>query len=148
MTKTIEQHFADWEGEVFGFGYGSGEEHVIGALKIFMEAIPDDPEHGYGAYDYENLEKLLGPTTAWLLINVLCQADILDYGTSPRYAWLSRPHGAALHAFVKAHTVDELVTMTDRDPDDCPCYPEHCNCGPQGYSAVKLCHNPFWEERT
>ncbi|GAG02270.1 unnamed protein product, partial [marine sediment metagenome] len=37
--KTIEEQFIDWESEVFGFGYGSGEEHILKALKEFFETI-------------------------------------------------------------------------------------------------------------
>lgn len=137
--RTIEQHFADWESDTFGFGYGTGEEHVIGALKTFLEAIPDD-----GGYDYRVLEEKLGKPTAWLMINALCHAHVIEYGTSPRYGWLDQPHGVALAAFVRAHTVDELVMMTVRTEDDAPCYPDFCNCGPDGWSQKKLCHNPFW----
>lgn len=140
MTKTIEQHFADWESDVFGFGYGSGEEHIIGALKTFMEAIPFD--HLDKPYDYRILEQAVGPAACWLLINALCHADIIEYGTSPRHGWLDRPHGVALQNFIIAHSVDELVKMTDQPSDYAPCYPGHCNCD------ESACNNPFWMKWT
>lgn len=138
MERTTENHFADWESHVFGFGYGSGELHVLRALKLFLEAVPNE-----GAYSYEELEKAVGATPAWLLINTLCHADIIEYGTSPRFGWLTR-QGKSLRAFVAEHSVDQLVTMTEREEGEVPCYPDICNCGPEGFSREKLCHNPFW----
>ncbi len=37
MTKSLEAYFSDWEGHVFGYGYGSGEPHVVPALRRFVE---------------------------------------------------------------------------------------------------------------
>jgi hypothetical protein len=140
--RTIEDHFKDWESEVFGFGYGSGEEHVLGAVKQFLEAVGrDDSER---AYDYEVLEKSCGATAAWLLINTFGHWRIIEYGTSPRYGWLTK-EGEALRDFVKSKSLEELADLaTTRSEDDCICAPSFCNCGPNGYSEKKLCFNPFW----
>lgn len=144
MTKTIEQNFADWEGNVFGFGYGTGEPHTVAALKGFFDAVGrDDAAHGY---DYKKMEEALTPTVAWLMINILCRygVDIIEYGTSPRYGWLTS-EGEALRDFVKAHTVDELVDICcSRTEGDDMCYPDACNCGPEGYQKGVKCPNPFW----
>lgn len=144
MTKTIEESFADWEGHVFGFGYGTGEQHTLGALKAFMAAVgkPDLPN----GYDYERLEAACGPAVAWLLINALCRhtVDIVEYGTSPRFGWLT-PEGERLKAFIDSKTVDELYEITAGRPDDyVPCYPDACNCGINGYEEGRKCANPFW----
>lgn len=89
MTKTLEQNFADWEGNAFGFGYGTGEPHTLRALKGFFDAL--GTENGAHCYNYEKLEEALTAPVAWLLINILCRhgADVIEYGTSPRYGWLT-----------------------------------------------------------
>lgn len=145
MTKRIDDSFRDWEGEVFGFGYGSGEEHVLKALHTFMEIIKPAPER---QYDYQELERGLGGAVAWLLINALCKGNTLEYGTSPRYGWLT-PAGERLRAYVLSKTVDELVEIVcvSQDDYDGPCYKTACNCGPQGYEAGRVCENPFWDRK-
>jgi hypothetical protein len=141
VTKAIEESFADWEGSAFGFGYGSGEPHTLGALKDFFAALKADGR----SYEYEKLEAVLGARVAWLLINVLCRhPGILEYGTSPRYGWLTK-QGERLKAFVDGKTVDELVALCQRSEDATSCYPNACNCGPSGgYEEGRRCPNPFW----
>ena len=138
--KTLKEHFIDWEGHVFGYGYGSGEGHIIPVLKAFLELCCDgDSKRGY---DYEELEQELSPTVAWLLINQLCAAQILEYGTSPRCGWLT-DEGEALRDFVQLHSSDDLLEMIfSRTEHDNPCYPDCCTCdeGP--------CNNPFWRSKT
>jgi len=41
--KTIEDHFADWERDKLGLGYGTGEEPVLGALKAFSSTLAETP---------------------------------------------------------------------------------------------------------
>lgn len=145
--RTLDDHFRDWEGEVFGYGYGTGEHYVLPALKTFL-ANCDRSETGF--YHHEQLEAAVGPAVAWLLINALVSADIIDYGTSPRGGWLS-PQGLALKAYVAERSDDQLYdVVTASDNDGAPligCHREHCNCGPKGYTPTKICHNPFWIER-
>jgi hypothetical protein len=138
QIKSIEDSFTDWESHVFGFGYGSGEEHTIPALKRFLELCPED-----AGYDYQVLEKELGATVAWLLINILAKARILEYGSSPRFAWLTE-QGLALKAFCASKTVEELYALTCKDEDYDICYPDACNHGPTGYVEGRKCINPFW----
>lgn len=142
MGKTIEQNFVDWEGAVFGFGYGSGEPHTITALKAFLDACPSA-----GTYDYEALERTLTPAVTWLLINILARAGMIEYGTSPRFGWLT-DKGVALKAFMTTYDVDGLVALvTERTEDDVVCYPDACNCGPEGYEKGRKCANPFWSSK-
>jgi hypothetical protein len=144
MTKTLDENFIDWEGNTFGFGYGSGEPHTIPALKRFFELCQEN-----GAYDYQLLECELSPTVAWLLINILAsdRISVLEYGTSPRYAWLT-DEGAALKKFFASKTPDELVSLaTEYDHNYVHCYPDACNCGPDGYAKGAVCKNPFWKRR-
>jgi hypothetical protein len=130
--KTPDDYFADWEASVFGFGYGSGEEHILPALKQFMDAAE---AAGGGTYDYRELEASLGPVVTWLLINALCHADIIEYGSSPRFGWLTE-HGAALKVYLAGRTLDQLAdALSDYDEH---CYPNHCNCD------LEECSNPFW----
>lgn len=146
MPKTIEESFIDWEANVFGFGYGTGEDHTLAALKSFMAAVGRDDEDMPHAYDYQKLEAAVGPAVAWLLINILCRhaVDIIEYGTSPRYGWLTR-EGVALKEFLATKTVDELVTLCcERTEDNPGCAPDVCNCGPHGYEEGRKCLNPFW----
>ena len=141
MAKALGDSFADWESHVFGCGYGTGEPHVLAALKHFLSACPVE-----GTYDHERLEHACGPTVAWLLINALAKADIIEYGTSPRYGWLT-DEGRRLKAFVEPKEVGELVALTCRDEDYLNCYPDACNCGSQGYEKGRICENPFWPSR-
>ena len=145
--KSIEDSFRDWESYAFGFGYGSGEEHVIPALKHFLllcnEGTPGN------SYDYKKLEEALTPTVAWLLINILAnhKIDMIEYGTSPRYAWLTEK-GVRLKEFMRSHTEEQLIEMaTDRTEDSNVCYPDACNCGPSGYVEGRKCPNPFWDDK-
>jgi len=104
MTKPWEDDdFVKWESRVFGFGYGSGELHTIEALVSFILLIDDK-------YDCRNLEASLGSTVTWLLINTLCHADILEYGTSPRFGWLT-DEGKALQTYIRNKTIEDLVLL-------------------------------------
>ncbi|MFN9395142.1 MAG: hypothetical protein ACK6BN_04610 [Pseudanabaena sp.] len=129
----IEEHFIDWEGHVFGLGYGTGEHHIIPALKAFLAEIPHE-----GAYDHEVLEKRLGGAVTWFLITTLCKADILEYGSSPRFAWLT-PQGQRLKSFIDARSAEELIGLLDAAPLNEPRnYP--------GIINVDRGLNPFWIE--
>ena len=139
MSKTTDQHFADWEGYAFGYGYGTGEHHTLPAVRRFLELTPAG-----AAYDYQQLEAKLGGAVAWLLINALCRVNVLEYGTSPRGAWLT-PSGRRLREFMLARSDGELVDMTNQEEGYVGCSPDACNCGPNGYVAGRRCDNPFWE---
>jgi len=134
------KHFIDWEAQVFGFGYGTGEPHILKALKVFLELCK--PSAGYPSYKYEELEVVLGATTAWLLINALCHADCINYGTSTRYAWLD-DKGKLLQEFVAQHTAQELYEMTAVDENYIHCMSGHCNCEPDQPN----CKNPLFPVR-
>ncbi len=142
--KPIEHHFRDWESHVFGFGYGTGEEYILPALKTFFSMCCRSEN---GQYRHDELEKELCPATAWLLINALANADLISYGTSPRFGWLT-PQGMALKGFVLGKSAAELADILSYDEGYVQCEPDFCNCGPNGYSPKKLCHNPFWTERS
>lgn len=137
--KPIEESFIDWEAWAFGFGYGTGEPVIIPALREFLRHCPSPR----GAYDHRDLEARLGPVVTWLLINRLARIDILEYGTSPRHAWLTR-QGQALKAFFAVQTDEQLLALTSHSEDYIPCAPHCCNCGPEGYEKGKWCPNPFW----
>lgn len=142
--KTLAQYFTDWESHVFGFGYGTGEPYTVLAVQGFLACCPSG-----GAYDYRVLESQLGPLPAWLLINRLCAhgVDIIEYGTSPRYGWLTI-EGHRLKAFTDAAPTEELIKLAVMRGTDYPyCYPDACNCGPNGYEEGRKCGNPFWIER-
>lgn len=145
LTKSEENSFIDWEAHTFGLGYGTGECHVVPAIRQFLSLCNDEGEKGYR---HNVLENELTPTVAWLLINTLCKAHILEYGTSPRFGWLT-PEGEALKAFTLSKTADDLTDLaTSHTQDHVICAPRCCNCGPRGYIAGRHCENPFWTVRT
>lgn len=143
--KTDKEYFSDWEGYAFGYGYGTGEPVILPALKEFL--LLCNSEDSPRSYQYEKLEKHLTPTVAWLLINILCQVDIIEYGTSPRYGWLTQK-GERLREFVSKYTDDQLIEICcTHDEEYIHCYPDACNCGPNGYEKGRICQNPFWLEK-
>ena len=97
--------FCKWESDALGYGYGSGEKHALGALKSFFACFDHQ-------YDYRDLESNLGGGIAWLLINLLCHEDVLEYGTSPRFGWLTSK-GEELRDFISSHSVDELTDIIE-----------------------------------
>ena len=138
--KSIDEHFLDWEGETFPYGYGTGEAAIRPVLKRFFELCPNSGVSATrsAGYDYRKLENELGPATAWLMINALCGANILEYGASPRFGWLT-PSGQALKAYVEARNPTEFGGDADRD-GRVECFTDHCNCD-------EPCANPFWPAR-
>lgn len=140
--KTLEQYFVDWESSAMGYGYGTGEPHTIPALRQFLSCCTKGSYNH--SYDYTDIETACGPVAAWLLINILCKADIIEYGSSPRFAWLT-DKGVKLRDFVLAKSANDLVDLIgNRTEDDTICYPNACNCGPVGYDEKAICANPFW----
>lgn len=135
--KTLDDYFADWENAAIGFGYGSGEEHVIPALQAFVRAIPGrGPKGEYQSYDYRDLEAAVGPVAAWLFISIFGHSDLIEYGGSSRFAWLT-DRGIALKSYLDStHTEHILGRLADCDY--VYCYPDHCNCDGEP------CRNPFW----
>src|ERR1051325_25697 len=107
----IDKHFKDWESATFGFGYGTGEEYTIPALKNFFNLLKEER-----SYSYEDVEKKFGKLGGWLMINILCHADILEYGTSPRFGWITEK-GELLRDYLKTKTPDELYEMTTNIDD-------------------------------
>jgi hypothetical protein len=135
--KSIEMYFQDWEGEALGYGYGTGEEHVLGALKTFFSGLDEGR-----SYNYRDVERVLTPPVAWLLINLLCHEDAIEYGTSPRDGWLT-PKGRALRDFFCGHTVEQMEDILMMDCDDIPnCFRDYCNCADGDCRPA----NPFWQD--
>jgi hypothetical protein len=132
-----EKHFVDWEAQVFGFGYGSGESYVLRPLKQFFALCKQGTLSP--RYSYEELEERIGCSATWLLINALCHADVIEYGISPRYAWLTGK-GILLKEFVDSYTVEELCGMVAVDKGYVYCFSGHCNCEPEGPN----CNNPLF----
>jgi hypothetical protein len=134
-TALTDKHFIDWESSVFGYGYGTGEEYTIKAMLDFLALLKEGRR-----YDHNEVEAALGPTSAWLLINILCSVGIIDYGTSPRYGFLSNK-GELLRDYMSSKTVEELCELTSTDEDHIHCYPGVCNCNAVG---AEPCNNPLF----
>lgn len=101
-----EFNFKKWEDETFGFGYGTGEVYIIDSLKIFMGCLHEGK--GYPGYKYDELENAMGPHAAWLLINALCRTNTIEYGTSPRFGWLTPEKGLGLKKHIEDNSPEEL----------------------------------------
>lgn len=143
-TKSPEEYFRDWESHVIGYGYGSGEPHTIPALLQFL-SLCNEGQYAH-TYNYETLEAAIGPVITWLFISALVRADIIEYGTSPKFAWLTSK-GKRLRDFMLSKTAEELVDIAcDHDEDYAHCHPDACNCGPNGYEEGRVCKNPFWSK--
>jgi hypothetical protein len=99
--STDELGFIEFEHRVFGYG---GEPHVLRALKSFCEVAP---LHSF--YDSEIVEHALTPPVAWLLINTLSHADMIERGTSMRIRFTDK--GVFLAEFVRARSVESLVAL-------------------------------------
>lgn len=118
--------FCRWEGDCFGFGYGTGESFVIEALCDAMKVIPLE-----GAYNHEDIQREVGGKVCWLLINALCKYpgdkrlakdSIIEYGTSPRFGFLSS-FGRELKEFMEGKTAGQLVDILDNyDATEDPVY--------------------------
>lgn len=130
--EITDKHFIDWESHVFGYGYGTGEGPIFEAMKNFFAQMVDNH-----SYDYKHVQGLLGTNVTWLLINVFCHADIIEYGTSPRFGWLTNK-GHALKNYVESKTVRQLCEIVSVDSDYLHCQPGHCHCEPEG------CKNPLF----
>lgn len=133
--QITEKYFRDWENATFGYGYGSGEEHILTALKSFFSLLENNR-----SYDHRVLEKELGPQVTWFLINTLCHEDIIEYGTSPRSGFLSEK-GRLLRDFLSTRTVDELYQIIFDGNDD-HCSRDYCSCN--GEQVNKKCENPLF----
>lgn len=127
--KKEELQFIDWESRVFGAGYGSGELPILKVVKVFFNSLKDER-----TYDYENLEKELGDTITWLLINAFDKGSVIEWGTSARYGWLTSC-GEYVRDFIKDKTPEELYGIVMSDCETlCMCDGEikgkgHEDCG-------------------
>ena len=122
-----QKQFRQWEGRIFGAGYGSGEFPIMKAVKTFFDCLENER-----SYDYEKLEKTLGDTVTWLLINAFDKGGVIEWGTSARFGWLTSC-GEYVRDFIKTKTPEELyeILMTD-DDSLCECDGEikgHEDCG-------------------
>lgn len=131
MPKTIHDQFLDWHNDAFPCGYGTGDPHTLGALRSFLLACESD-----GRYQYTVAEAACGQVVAWLLINTLCGLDLIDYGTSPRFGWLTA-EGIRLRDYFATTDLDEIIAVATGDGGEPQCFPDLCQC-------KAPCMNPFW----
>jgi len=158
MSKTIEQYFIDWESHVFGYGYGTGEQYILPLVRQFLFLCPDTSNRervaardssiqDVNVYSYTKLESELGHAVAWMLINTFGHAGLIEYGSSPRFGWLTE-EGRALRTFMLSKHPEELLELAvGCAADYFHCTPSYCNCGPDGYEKSRVCDNPFWPKK-
>lgn len=101
--------FTQWESDTFGYGYGTGEAIILPVLQTFLAACRNK-DGGGSNYSYERISDEIGAIPTWLLINILARTGIIEYGTSPRYGWLTSK-GEELREFVCFHSVMELCDL-------------------------------------
>jgi len=108
------KEFCEWETEVFGYGYGTGEEHTFTALKGFIETLETEYAGGNEliSYDFRKIEAKLGQQVTWLLLTILLHHGVLEYGTSSRFGWVT-PEGKEVINFVRNKSVEELCNIKD-----------------------------------
>jgi hypothetical protein len=131
--KITDKHFRDWEADTFGFGYGTGEMPILQCLQKFFSMLEDGR-----MYNYENMQKEFGELSTWLLINYLCHADILEYGTSPRYGWITEKGEMIRDYLAGADIVKVYNMLMDDTEDSIRCLRSHCNCDVP-------CENPLFK---
>ena len=143
MEKPVvtDKHFREWEQVTFGYGYGTGELHILPILHAFFAALEDG-----SAYNASHFVAQWGGAVTWLLLNALLHGGILEYGTSPRYGWLT-PQGERLREYVLSKTPKDLYDIATMDVDyDHPlCSRSFCNC-PDGSDTQGCRHNPLFRE--
>src|SRR5687768_3404950 len=129
-----DKHFIDWEHNVFGYRHGTGEPYTLNVLVDFFKYMSLD-----GAYCYDEMEDLLGAEQFWLLVNILVHQDILEYGTSPRTAWLT-DKGKLLKRYLSGKSVYELYELATRSsPENA-----HIHCSPGCCNCDVPCNNPMF----
>jgi hypothetical protein len=138
MKTITDKNFIDWFAENFGYGYGSGELYILPALKGFLEVCPET-----GNYDFRVIENKIGGFQCWFLMNTLCKENIIEYGTSPRFGWLTEK-GKLLKEYLAGKTADNLYELVMVDSDYVHCMSNACNCGKNGYVEGKKCDNPLF----
>jgi len=77
----------------------------------------------------------------WFLLNVLYQKDLVEYGTSPRYGWLTG-NGKKMMEFLRDYNADRLHELVNVDSDHVFCYTDYCNHTDLAGEGCKA--NPFW----
>jgi hypothetical protein len=85
-------------------------------VKRFLDICPEE-----GTYDNNEIGYVLTDAVAWLLINAFCKSptdnrlrkdSVIEYGTSPRFGWLTT-EGKELKRFVSDKSVDQLLRILD-----------------------------------
>ncbi len=139
-----ELQFIDWESRTFGAGYGTGELPIMQAVCTFFKCLIDNR-----SYDYKDLEKELGETVTWLLINAFNKANMIEWGTSARFGWLTSS-GEYVRRFVKGKTSAELYEILMSDHESiCMCDGEmegHDECGKNPMVNEKLANELLYKK--
>jgi len=134
--------------------YGSGEQYVVPALKEFLSYYKREAFAPLGIDEFvTNLSQpplaTLTPATIWMLVNTLNAFDILDYGTSPRYGWLT-DQGFELKKYLDDNTVEHILDVLFQEHESTkgimfPC--SHgdimCCCEDRDDEKGIRCINPF-----
>lgn len=117
-----EAKFKGWYMKYFGFGnfsvVGEAEAPIVSVLKAFF----DIANRKDGFYNYSELEEKTSPGECWLLLNMLIQAGLVDWGSSARCGWIE-PECKDVCDFVATHTAEQLCEIVNSDEDWAECEP-------------------------
>lgn len=115
MTLTDDDRmFASLCSDKLGWGAYGGDEALYPALRSFLMWCTPSEGSGVPAYDYRDVSEVIGAAAAWLLVYALVRADLVEYGTSPRFGWLT-PEGCWLRDYVKNRTPEQLADVHQAD---------------------------------
>lgn len=138
-VKSDDEVFKDWFNDTYGYGYGTGEKPILTAIMIFLGNCSSNENH---IYSYDEIEKVIGKAATWMLISVFCKQDLVDYGTSPRFAWLTEK-GKWLLNYLKGKSLQYLYSLVMYNSFS-ECSSEYCNCVVENIPCIT---NPLlnWE---
>lgn len=99
--------------ELFPFecGYGTGEQYTIPIMYKFMELLAER------SYDFQVMSVAFGEVTTWVLIELLARCDLIDWGTSSRFGWITE-RGEQLRDMMRKFTQEEMYEIVTAIPND------------------------------
>lgn len=143
-SKGTKEYFIDWYHSELGYGYGTGDEYYCKALIDFFQLLRQANVDEVFQYNYKKLENEMGGAAAWFIINIMCGSDLVEYGTSPRYGWLT-PSGELMRDLLAEYNADSLYELVCTSHEYTTCMKDYCNHTDAGNKGCK--GNPFFYTR-
>jgi hypothetical protein len=131
--KTLDELSLDELGFIEFEHRVGGAPHVSRALKGLCEVVP------LGGCDCQIVERALTAPVAWLMINALRHADIIEQGPSMRSIRFT-DRGVFLAEFVRVRSVENLAELIDESASETPS--PCCGISSKGLKVPTDCHDP------